>query len=71
MMNIKTMYLEQQILLPLLLLLAIQVNPSKSTDKEFWINTVHLDGMTNINAGVKCDTCSQNTPLHPAETPPI
>jgi plastocyanin len=50
---------------------AIQVNPSKSTDKEFWINTVHLDGMTNINAGVKCDTCSQNTPLHPAETPPI
>jgi plastocyanin len=50
---------------------AIQVNPSKSTDKEFWINTVHLDGMTNINAGVKCDTCSQNTPLHPTEKPPI
>ena len=38
------------------------VNPSKSTDKEFWINTVHLDGMTNINAGIKCDTCPQNTP---------
>jgi hypothetical protein len=28
------------------------VNPNQSTDKEFWINTVHLDGMTNINAGV-------------------
>jgi plastocyanin len=46
------------------------VDPSKSTNKEFWINTVHLDGMTNINAGVKCDTCPQNTPLHPAEQPP-
>ena len=29
------------------------VNPNQSTSKEFWINTVHLDGMTNINAGVK------------------
>ena len=48
----------------------IQANPNKSTEKEFWINTVHLDGMTNTNAGVKCDTCSQNTPLHPAEKPP-
>ena len=47
------------------------VNPNKSTDKEFWINTVHFDGMTNINAGVKCDTCPQNTPLHPAEKPPV
>ncbi len=46
------------------------VNPSQSTDKEFWINTVHLDGMTNLHAGVKCDTCPQNTPLHPAEQPP-
>ena len=26
--------------------------------------------MTNINAAVKCDTCPQNTPLHPAEQPP-
>ena len=43
------------------------VNPSQSTDKEFWINTVHLDGMTNVRAATKCDTCSQNTPLHPAE----
>ena len=47
------------------------VNPNKSTDKEFWINTVHFDGMTNINAGVKCDTCPQNNPLHPAEKPPV
>jgi hypothetical protein len=50
---------------------AILVNPAKSTNKEFWINTVHYDGLTNINAGVKCDTCSQNTPLHPAEKPPL
>jgi plastocyanin len=47
------------------------VNPNQSTSKEFWINTVHLDGMTNINAGVKCDTCPQNTPLHPPEKPPV
>jgi plastocyanin len=50
---------------------AILVNPVKSIEKEFWINTVHFDGMTNINAGIKCDTCSQNTPLHPAENPPL
>jgi plastocyanin len=47
------------------------VNPNQSTNKEFWINTVHLDGMTNINAGVKCDTCPQNGPLHPPEKPPV
>ena len=47
------------------------VNPDQTTNKEFWINTVHLDGLTNINAAVKCDTCPQNTPLHPAEQPPI
>jgi plastocyanin len=47
------------------------VNPNQSTNKEFWINTVHLDGMTNINAGVKCDTCPQNTPTHPPEQPPV
>jgi hypothetical protein len=46
-------------------------NPAKSTTKEFWINTVHFDGLTNINAGIKCDTCMQNTPLHPAEKPPL
>lgn len=47
------------------------VNPNQSTNKEFWINTVHLDGNTNLNPGVKCDTCPQNTPLHPAEQPPV
>ena len=26
--------------------------------------------MTNVHPGVKCDTCPQNTPLHPAEQPP-
>ena len=46
------------------------VNPNQSTNKEFWINTVHFDGNTNLNPGVKCDTCPQNTPLHPAEQPP-
>jgi plastocyanin len=47
------------------------VDPNQSTNKEFWINTVHLDGMTNIHPGVQCNTCSQNTPLHPAEQPPV
>ena len=46
------------------------VNPNQSTNKEFWINTVHLDGNTNLNLVIKCDTCPQNTPLHPAEQPP-
>ena len=46
------------------------VIPNQSRNKEFWINTVHLDGNTNIHPGVKCDTCPQNTPLHPAELPP-
>jgi len=45
--------------------------PNQTTSKEFWINTVHFDGLTNINAGIKCDTCPQNTPLHPAEQPPV
>src|SRR6187200_446866 len=47
------------------------VNSNQSTSKEFWINTVHFDGTTNINAGVKCDTCPQNTPTHPPEKPPV
>src|SRR5919199_5544512 len=47
------------------------ISPNQSTNKEFWINTVHLDGMTNINPGMKCDTCGQNTPTHPAEQPPV
>ncbi|HJT47184.1 MAG TPA: hypothetical protein VJ729_03295 [Nitrososphaeraceae archaeon] len=47
------------------------VSPNQSTNKEFWINTVHLDGMTNIHPGMSCDTCAQNTPPHPAEQPPL
>jgi len=47
------------------------VTPNQSTNKEFWIDTVHLDGNTNVHPGVKCDTCPQNTPLHPAEQPPV
>ena len=47
------------------------VNPDQTTNKEFWINTVHFDGMTNIHASVKCDNCPQNAPLHPAEQPPV
>jgi plastocyanin len=46
------------------------VSPNQSTNKEFWINTVHFDGMTNIHPGMKCDTCAQNTPTHPPEQPP-
>ena len=47
------------------------VSPNQSTNKEFWINTVHLDGMTNTHVGMKCDTCAQNTPTHPPEQPPV
>lgn len=46
------------------------INPNQSTNKEFWINTVHFDGNTNLNPGTNCDTCAQNAPLHPAEHPP-
>ena len=49
----------------------VVVNPVKSTNKEFWINTVHFDGLTNINAGSPCDTCMQNGPTHPVEKPPL
>lgn len=48
----------------------VTVKPSQTTDKEFWINTVHLDGLTNLHAAAACGTCLQNTPLHPAENPP-
>jgi plastocyanin len=46
------------------------VNPSQTTNKEFWINTVHLDGATNLHAAVANPLSATNTPLHPAETPP-
>ena len=49
----------------------VSVNPNQSTNKDFWIDTVHFDGMTNLNAAKFCDTCSQNTPLHPGEKPPV
>ena len=47
------------------------VNPSQTTNKEFWINTVHLDGATSLHAAVANPLSAQNTPLHPGETPPV
>lgn len=49
----------------------VTVSPSKTTDKEFWINTVHLDGITSLHAAVANPLSAQNTPLHPAENPPV
>lgn len=46
------------------------VSPSQTTNKEFWINTVHLDGATSLHAAVANPLSAQNTPLHPAEVPP-
>ena len=48
----------------------VTVNPSQSTNKTFWISTVHLDGTTTIHPGVACNNCTQNTPPHPAEAFP-
>jgi plastocyanin len=48
----------------------VAVNPSQTTNKEFWINTVHLDGATSLHAAVANPLGAQNTPLHPAEVPP-
>lgn len=48
----------------------VTVNPSQTTSKEFWINTVHLDGATSLHAAVANPLSAQNTPLHPAEVPP-
>lgn len=45
----------------------VRVTPSQSTNKTFWISTVHFDGTTALQAGVACGNCSQNTPPHPAE----
>ncbi|MFL6455361.1 MAG: hypothetical protein ACJ71G_00130 [Nitrososphaeraceae archaeon] len=47
-----------------------RVTPSQSTNKTFWISTVHFDGTTTIYKGVACDNCTQNTPPHPAEAFP-
>ncbi len=49
----------------------VTVSPTQSTNKEFWINTVHLDGITSLHAAVANPNSAQNTPLHPAETPPV
>src|SRR5215813_2147078 len=46
------------------------VNPSQSTNKEFWINTVLLDGATSLHAAVANPLSATNIPLHPAEVPP-
>ena len=46
------------------------VDPSQTTNKEFWINTVHLDGATSLHAAVANPLSATNTPLHPAEVPP-
>ncbi|MGC1930707.1 MAG: hypothetical protein WA667_17190 [Candidatus Nitrosopolaris sp.] len=48
----------------------VMVNPSQTTNKEFWINTVHLDGATSLHAAVANPLSAQNTPLHPGEIPP-
>jgi hypothetical protein len=48
----------------------VRVTPSQSTNKTFWISTVHFDGTTTIYKGVGCDNCTQNTPPHPAEAFP-
>jgi plastocyanin len=48
----------------------VMVSPSQTTNKEFWINTVHLDGATSLHAAVANPLSAQNTPLHPAEIPP-
>jgi hypothetical protein len=48
----------------------VTVSPSQSINKEFWINTVHLDGATSLHAAVANPNSAQNTPLHPGEIPP-
>ncbi len=48
----------------------VTVTPSQSTNKTFWISTVHLDGATTIHKGVACGNCTQNIPPHPAEAFP-
>jgi plastocyanin len=48
----------------------VTVTPRQSTNKTFWISTVHLDGTTTIHQGVACNNCTQNTPSHPAEAFP-
>jgi hypothetical protein len=49
----------------------VMVSPSQTTNKEFWINTVHLDGATSLHAAVPNPLSAQNIPTHPAEYPPV
>jgi plastocyanin len=49
---------------------SVMVDPSQTTNKEFWINTVHLDGATSLHAAVANPLSATNTPLHPGEIPP-
>ena len=40
----------------------VMVNPSQTTNKEFWINTVHLDGATSLHAACsKSLKCTEYT----------
>jgi FtsP/CotA-like multicopper oxidase with cupredoxin domain len=48
----------------------VRVTPNQSTNRTFWISTVHFDGTTTIHQGVACNNCTQNTPPHPAEAFP-
>ena len=48
----------------------VRVIPNQSTNRTFWISTVHFDGTTTIHQGVACNNCTQNTPPHPAEAFP-
>jgi hypothetical protein len=48
----------------------VMVDPSQTTNKEIWINTVHLDGATSLHAAVANPLSATNTPLHPGEIPP-
>ena len=48
----------------------VRVTPNQSTNRTFWISTVHFDGTTTIHQSVACNNCTQNTPPHPAEAFP-
>lgn len=43
------------------------VNSVETTEKEYWVNTMHLAGNTNLNAGTKCDIFAQNAALYPVK----
>src|SRR5437899_4525016 len=39
----------------------VTLNPSQSTNKEFWVNTVHIDGITSLHASIANTNSCQNT----------